>query len=335
MLQIALTGGIGAGKSAVAARLVARGAALVDADALARAAVAPGTPGLSAVVAEFGPAVLDPAGALDRPALGRLVFADAAARGRLEAIVHPRVRDRAAALVAAARPDAIVVHDIPLLVETGRAAAYPLVLVVEAGEAVRLARLAERGLTPAEAAARMAAQAPAAQRRAAADVLLPNEGTLAALYERVDAVWADRLVPFEANLRADRPARRAPLPRPGGPGGGGSGRDRGTAGAGGVSRDGGTAEEHAAAGRAAAAARAARAGRLVGRLRYALGPLLADVAVVGGGTGEWLELVATTDRPDEAAAAARAAGLVPTAAGSESADPGQPALLRYVRPVRP
>src|SRR5438034_11645398 len=128
MLMVGLTGGIGAGKSAVAARLAAHGAVVIDADRLARAAVAPGSAGLAEVVAAFGPDVLGPDGALDRPALGRLVFADESKRRRLEQIVHPYVRARTAELVAAAPADAVVVNDVPLLVEAGLAGAYDVVV---------------------------------------------------------------------------------------------------------------------------------------------------------------------------------------------------------------
>src|SRR5688572_113811 len=124
MLMVGLTGGIGSGKSAVAARLAELGAVVIDADRLAREVVAPGTDGLAEVVAGFGPEVLDASGALDRAALGRRVFGDEAARRRLEAIIHPRVRSRTADLVAAAPPGSVVVNDVPLLVEAGLAAGF-------------------------------------------------------------------------------------------------------------------------------------------------------------------------------------------------------------------
>ncbi len=210
MLRIGLTGGIGAGKSEVARRLAGHGALVIDADQLAREVVAPGTEGLREVVAEFGTAVLHADGSLDRAALAETVFRDPAARRRLEAIIHPRVRARTRQLTEAAPPDAIVVNDVPLLVETGRAPAYHLVVVVEAAAATRLARLvADRGLTEEQARARIQAQASDADRRAAADVLLTNDATRADLYAAVDALWRERLVPFEANLRH---RRRAPRP---------------------------------------------------------------------------------------------------------------------------
>jgi dephospho-CoA kinase len=193
-LIIGLTGGIGAGKSAVAGRLAEQGAVIIDSDVLAREVVAPGTEGLAEVVAAFGPSVLDDAGALDRPALGRTVFGDDDARRRLESIIHPRVRARAAELVAAAPPDAVVVNDVPLLVEKGYQ--FPLVIVVQAPLDDRLERLArDRGMSRAEAESRIAAQATDEQRRAVADVVIDNDGTLDDLRARVDAVWRDVLLP--------------------------------------------------------------------------------------------------------------------------------------------
>lgn len=207
VLRVGLTGGIGAGKSEAARRLAAHGAVVVDADQLAREAVAPGTTGLAAVVERFGPGVLAPDGSLDRTALAALVFDDPPARRALERIVHPRVRARSAELVAAAPADAVVVHDVPLLVEAGLAATYHLVLVVSAPESTRLARLVStRGMSPEQAQARIRAQASEEDRRAAADVLLANDGTLAHLHAQVDTVWRERLVPFEENLRLRRPA---------------------------------------------------------------------------------------------------------------------------------
>ncbi|MFI5484414.1 dephospho-CoA kinase [Micromonospora echinaurantiaca] len=210
MLRVGLTGGIGSGKSAVAARLAERGAVVIDSDRIAREVVAPGTEGLAEIVAAFSERVLDADGALDRAALGAVVFADEAARRRLEAITHPRVRARTADLAAAAGPDAIVVNDVPLLVEVGLAPTYHLVVVVETDVALRLERLArDRGMERAEAERRIAAQADDARRRAAADVLLSNDGSLADLHAAVDALWYDRLLPFAANLRERRVVRPA------------------------------------------------------------------------------------------------------------------------------
>jgi dephospho-CoA kinase len=206
VLRVGLTGGIGSGKSTVAHRLAALGAVLVDADVLAREVVAPGTDGLAEVVAAFGSGVLDADGALDRAALAAVVFDDAAARERLNAVVHPRVRERADELVAAAPPDAVVVQDVPLLVETGSPAAFALVVVVHADVPERVRRLVNtRGLAAADARARIAAQADDVARRAAADVWLDNDGIPEQLQAAVDALWRDRLVPFEANLRGRRP----------------------------------------------------------------------------------------------------------------------------------
>jgi dephospho-CoA kinase len=194
-MRIGLTGGIGSGKSTVAALLADRGALVVDADAIAREVVAPGTPGLAAVVAEFGDGVLTPDGSLDRPALAAVVFADPAARARLDGIVHPLVRARAAEAIAAAPADAVVVQDVPLLVETGQAGSYDLVLVVETDMDVRVARLEQRGLPEADARARIASQATDEQRRAVADVVLRNDGDRAALAAQVDRFWAEHVAP--------------------------------------------------------------------------------------------------------------------------------------------
>jgi len=194
--MVGLTGGIGAGKSAVAERLAASGAVVIDADALSREVVAPGTEGLAEVVAAFGREVLAADGSLDRPALGRMVFGDEAARRRLESIIHPRVRARTAELVAAAPPGAVVVNDVPLLVEAGYRDRFQLVVVVQAPLEVRIERLARtRGMSRAEAESRIAAQATDEQRREVADVVIDNDGTLDDLRARVDAVWNDVLLP--------------------------------------------------------------------------------------------------------------------------------------------
>ncbi|GIM96432.1 dephospho-CoA kinase [Paractinoplanes toevensis] len=211
MLKVGLTGGIGAGKSAVAKRLVANGAVLVDSDVLAREVVAAGTSGLAEVVDAFGAGVLTPAGDLDRPALGARVFGDDEARRKLEQIIHPRVRSRAVELAHAAPVDAILVNDVPLLVETGQAPSYHLVIVVEADRDRRIRRLEEtRGMTADQAAARIAAQADDEQRRAAADVLLENNGTLDDLHARVDLLVRERLRPFEEHVRLGTAARLGP-----------------------------------------------------------------------------------------------------------------------------
>lgn len=210
MLRVGLTGGIGSGKSTVAARLGQLGAVLIDADRIAREVVAPGTPGLEAVVAEFGSGILAADGSLDRSALGRVVFADEHRRKALNAIVHPLVYQRRTELAAAAPADAVVVEDIPLLVENRLGAGFHLVAVVHAPADVRVRRLHhDRGMDPEDAWARVRAQASDEDRRAAADVWLDNSGDRAQVLAAVTAVWADRMVPFEANLRI---GRRAPRP---------------------------------------------------------------------------------------------------------------------------
>jgi dephospho-CoA kinase len=192
VLRVGLTGGIATGKSEVSARLVERGAVVIDADTLAREVVEPGTPGLAEVVVAFGPAVLDSTGAVDRAALAEQVFGDDAARRRLEAIIHPRVRERAAEIEALAPQDAVVVHDIPLLVETGQAAEFDIVVVVDCPPERQLERLTtRRSLTAPEARARIAAQAAREDRLAVADRVISNTGTLAALREAVDDLWVE------------------------------------------------------------------------------------------------------------------------------------------------
>ncbi|MGK5728454.1 dephospho-CoA kinase [Streptomyces sp. URMC 124] len=192
MLRVGLTGGIGAGKSEVSRLLASYGAVIVDSDRIAREVVEPGTPGLAAVVAEFGEAVLTPEGALDRPRLGAVVFADPDRLAALNAIVHPLVRARSAELEAAAAPGAVVVHDVPLLAENGLAPLYDLVVVVDAGTETRLDRLVRlRGMTPDEARARMAAQATREDRLAVADFVIDNDGPIEALERQVAKVWGE------------------------------------------------------------------------------------------------------------------------------------------------
>jgi dephospho-CoA kinase len=191
MLRVGLTGGIGAGKSEVARRLAARGAAVIDADLVAREVVAPGTPGLAEVVAAFGVRVLRPDGTLDRDRLGEIVFSDRAARERLNSIVHPRVAARMRELERAAGGAAVVVHDIPLLAENGLAGAFDAVVVVDAPPEIQLARLAARGLSRDQALARMASQASREQRRAIATWVIDNSGPLASLDAQVDRLWAE------------------------------------------------------------------------------------------------------------------------------------------------
>lgn len=191
MLLIGLTGGIGSGKSAVAARLASRGATVVDADAVAREVVQPGTPGLAAVVEAFDESIRTPVGALDRVALGRIAFADEAARQRLGTITHPLIAQRSAELVAAAEAAGaqVLVHDVPLLVENHLQGAYDVVVVVEAPLDLRLQRLAARGMAEGDALARIASQASDEQRRAVATYVVDNSGTEAGLDRRVDLLW--------------------------------------------------------------------------------------------------------------------------------------------------
>ncbi|WP_457028220.1 dephospho-CoA kinase [Kitasatospora sp. P5_F3] len=190
MLRIGLTGGIGAGKSEVSRQLAALGALIVDSDLIAREVVAPGTDGLRAVAAEFGPSVLRADGSLDRPALGALVFADPERLAALNAIVHPLVRARSAELEAAAGERDVVVHDVPLLAENGLAPLYDQVVVVDASDEARIDRLVRlRGMTEAEARARMAAQADRETRLAIADLVIDNSGSLDELAPRVQELW--------------------------------------------------------------------------------------------------------------------------------------------------
>lgn len=190
MLKVGLTGGIGSGKSEVSKRLRGHGAVVIDADGIAREVVEPGTPGLAAVVAEFGEDVLLPSGALDREKVGRIVFADPDRLAALNAIVHPLVGERMQELMDAAPADAVVVYDVPLLAENGLAGMYDEVVVVDAPEETQLDRLvARRGMTEEDARARMANQASRAGRRAVATRVIDNSGTLADLKAQVDALW--------------------------------------------------------------------------------------------------------------------------------------------------
>lgn len=191
-MRVGLTGGVASGKSAVSAVLDELGAVIVDSDVIAREVVAPGTAGLTAVVAEFGPQVLTDRGELDRPAMGRLVFGDDDARSRLEAIIHPRVRARAAQVEDAATPDALVVHDIPLLVETGQARRFETVIVVDVPEELQVARMVKhRGWAADDARARIDAQVSRAERLAVATHVVENTGSLEELRERVVALHAE------------------------------------------------------------------------------------------------------------------------------------------------
>ncbi|MGI9156234.1 MAG: dephospho-CoA kinase [Marmoricola sp.] len=198
-MRVGLTGGVASGKSTVSAMLEELGAVVIDGDVLAREVVAKGTPGLDAVVAEFGPELLTAGGDLDRPAMGRLVFGDASdghgdgkdARRRLEAIIHPLVFERIVELEAEAPADAVVVHDIPLLAESGRADTFDAVIVVDVPEEVQVERMVgQRGWTEQEARSRIAAQATRRQRRAIATYVIDNTGTREDLRSRVAEVFA-------------------------------------------------------------------------------------------------------------------------------------------------
>jgi len=312
VLRVGLTGGIGAGKSAAAAAFAERGAVVIDADRLAREVVAPGTPGLAAVVEAFGPGVLAPDGSLDRPKLGRIVFADDAARQRLNGITHPRIGALTAERLAAVPAGGIVVHDIPLIVEGNSGAGFHLVVVVLAPEEVRLHRLTElRGMPVEDARARIAVQATDEQRVAAADVLLDNSGEPAALRAAIDELWDARLVPYASGLANGVPA---PLPtRPGSP----------------------DPSWPAQFARAAARLRAwlHRPDLLVEHVGPTAGP--------GGDAPDVLDLRATLPDADAVRAAVAAlagSGWVagaqpyPDGAAAHSADPGRPARL-YLAPA--
>ncbi|MGI8336186.1 dephospho-CoA kinase [Actinomadura scrupuli] len=192
MLRVGLTGGIGAGKSEVSRRLVSRGVVLIDADAIAREVVRPGTPGLAAIVREFGDGVLLPDGTLDRPKLGGIVFGDPERLARLNAITHPLIGRRSQELFDSAPEDAIVVYDMPLLTEGNLASLHDVVIVVDVPEETQIARLvADRGMTEADARARIAAQATREQRLAIADHVIDNSGSFEDLDAQVEVVWAD------------------------------------------------------------------------------------------------------------------------------------------------
>lgn len=300
MLRLGLTGGIGAGKSTVAEALTELGAVVIDADRIAREVVKPGTEGLAEVVAAFGEDVLDGDGALDRPALGRIVFADDAKRQKLNGILHPRIGARTAEMVAEAADDAVVVHDVPLLVENGMGAAFALVVVVDAPLDVRVGRLVDtRGMTAEDARARIAAQADDDARRAAADVWLENAGAADALREQVERLWHERLVPFATNLEHGRAvATPSEIVTP--------------------------AAGRATAGRRVAARLAAAGGDRVRRVEH-VGP----GAVPELPAPDVVDVLVEADRPgDDLAEAFVAAGFPRTGPGRHgSADPDRPARV--------
>lgn len=187
--MIGLTGGIGSGKSTVARLLAARGAVIIDADAIAREVVEPGTPALEALVKRFGPDILEPDGRLNRPALAERAFVDEESKKALEAITHPAIATEFFRRIEANPPDAVIVHDVPLLVESVGPDRYGAVIVVEAPREVRLERLEQRGIARADAEARMAQQASDEQRRAIATWVLDNSGDLDALEAQVEQIW--------------------------------------------------------------------------------------------------------------------------------------------------
>ncbi len=206
VVVVALTGGIGSGKSTVADLLVARGAQLVDADRIARQVVEPGQPALAALVERFGPQILDADGRLDRPRLAEVAFADPESRADLDRITHPAINEEFGRQMQAAPPDAIVICDVPLLAESTQAQArgYQLVIVVEAPREIRLDRLEQRGIPRADAERRMAAQASDDDRRRFATHVIDNRGDRAALEEQADTVWRDLV------LRRDADAAETP-----------------------------------------------------------------------------------------------------------------------------
>jgi dephospho-CoA kinase len=216
MLRIGLTGGIGAGKSTVSATFAECGGIIVDGDVIAREVVEPGTEGLARLVDAFGDEILLPDGALDRPALAARAFVDDEKRATLNGIVHPLVAHRREEILAAVREDredaenvSVVVEDIPLLVETGLAPLFPLVVVVTADVETRVSRVVKRGLDEADARARINAQAPEEQRRAIADVLLDNSGSPAQLVESARDLWFNRILPLAHNISTRHCAPRS------------------------------------------------------------------------------------------------------------------------------
>ena len=210
MLRIGLSGGIGAGKSTVSATFAECGGIIVDGDVIAREVVEPGTEGLAKLVDAFGRDILHPDGALNRPALAAIAFSDDDKRATLNGIVHPLVGHRRSQLIAAAAEDAVIVEDIPLLVESQMAPMFPLVVMVHADMETRVRRLIDyRGFSEADARARIAAQATEEQRRLVADVWLENSGSAGELTERARDLWYQRIQPFAHNVQARRPARGA------------------------------------------------------------------------------------------------------------------------------
>jgi dephospho-CoA kinase len=211
VLRIGLSGGIGAGKSTVSSAFGDLGGIVVDGDVISREVVEPGSEGLAKLVEAFGKEILSNDGSLNRPALAAIAFSDDDKRQTLNGIVHPLVAQRRSELIAAAGVDAVIVEDIPLLVESGMAPMFPLVVIVNADEDLRVKRLIEhRGFTEEDARARIAAQATEKERRAVADVWLDNSGSAQELVEQARALWHQRILPFERNLDSGEPARAKP-----------------------------------------------------------------------------------------------------------------------------
>jgi dephospho-CoA kinase len=208
VLRIGLTGGIGAGKSTVSATFAECGGIIVDGDVIAREVVEPGTEGLTQLVEAFGEDILQADGSLNRPALAAKAFVDDEQRAKLNGVVHPLVARRRQEILDSVHQDAVVVEDIPLLVETGMAPLFPLVVVVSADEATRVERLIKRGMDEADARARIKAQAPEDQRRAIADVLLDNSGSQGELVEKARDLWYSRVLPLAHNIRTRECAPR-------------------------------------------------------------------------------------------------------------------------------
>ncbi|HUW77178.1 MAG TPA: dephospho-CoA kinase [Candidatus Nanopelagicaceae bacterium] len=212
MLLIALTGGIGSGKSTAAQFLHKCGAEVIEADLLAQEVLEAGSPGLMAVKAHFGAEIIEPTGALNREALARIVFADPDKRKALEGIVHPLVETSFRQRIAALPKDAVVIYEIPLLVETGRADEFQLVIVIETPLSVRLERMTKRGLTQNQAMARISGQASNEDRRAIADIVLTNSSDVQGFENELALTWNLRLLPFAENLATGRGAEPEWMP---------------------------------------------------------------------------------------------------------------------------
>ncbi|MGP4053450.1 dephospho-CoA kinase [Mycobacterium sp. 4D054] len=301
MLRIGLTGGIGAGKSTVSATFSELGGIVVDGDVIAREVVEPGTPGLAKLVDAFGEQILLPDGALNRPALAAIAFSDQDKRATLNGIVHPLVGQRRSELIEAAAHDAVIVEDIPLLVESQMAPMFPLVVIVHADEDVRVKRLIEyRNFSEEDARARIAAQATEEQRRVVADVWLDNSGSAGELVEKARALWHERIQPFARNLEAGTPASSAPQLVPADP------------------------------------QWPAQAQRILARLRTACGHRASRVDHIGSTAVPGLDArdvidvqvtVPSLEVADELAEAMRGAGYVPTSVTSDVGKPDGPSTV--------